>query len=247
MNEVLLYSLVAAFCVSLVSLIGIFFLGLSHKKLESILLWMISFSAGSLIGGAFFHLLPESLEVMDSLTVFKVVLVGFVAFYLTERILLWHHCHDANCETHKILGYQNIIGDGVHNFIDGLIIVSSFSVSPALGIAVTLSVLLHETPQEIGDFGVLIYSGFSKTKALMFNLLSALLAIVGVLVGYFLIGRTEIIIQYLLPFAAGGFIYIGASDLIPELHREKNRKKSLISFVFFIIAILFMLFLKGSE
>lgn len=245
--SVLLYSLVAALCVSLVSLAGVLFIGMNHKKMKHVLLWMVSFAAGSLIGGAFFHLLPEALEQTESLTVFKWVIIGFVAFYLMERILRWHHCHKPKCETHKVLGYQNLFGDGVHNFIDGLIIVSSFYVDTSLGIAVTFSILFHEVPQEIGDFGVLLYSGFSKTKALLFNFASAVLAIAGVVVGYFLMAKTEQIFLFLLPFAAGGFIYIGASDLIPELHREKNNKRSLISFAFFVFAVFFMLYLKELQ
>ena len=242
----LIAALLAALAVSAVSLIGILIAG-KHKRLNDILFLLVSFSAGSLLGGAFFHLLPESLESAGSLDVFKLVLMGFVVFYLLERVLRWHHCHKMDCDEHKVLGYQNLVGDGVHNFIDGLIIVSAFSVSLPLGIAVTVSVVLHEIPQEIGEFGVLLYSGFSKTKAVMFNLLSAFLAVAGVLVGYLLITSVNSIVSLLLPFAAGGFMYIAATDLVPELHREKNIAKSLMAFMVFMIAIVFMLWLKSAE
>lgn len=245
--QALFYSLLAALSVSAISLVGILIIGISKKKLEAVLFYLVSFSAGSLLGGAFFHLLPEALEGTEALDVFKVVLVGFLLFFILERILRWHHCHKMDCDTHKILGYQNLAGDGVHNFIDGLIIISAFFVDISLGFAVTLSVILHEIPQEIGDFGVLLYSGFSKTKAIIFNLLSALFSIAGVLVGFVLITRIESVVSLLLPFAAGGFMYIAASDLIPELHREKNVKKSLIASILFALAILFMLILKISE
>lgn len=235
------YALAATFLISLISLLGAVVFGIGRHKIEKILFFMISFSAGSLMGGAFFHLLPESLDGANDLQgVFQVAIVGFVVFYIMERILRWHHCHEEDCETHKVIGYQNLLGDGVHNFLDGLIIVSSFYVDKNLGMAVTFSVALHEIPQEISDFGVLLYSGFSKSKAIFYNLLSALLAVLGAILGFLAIEKTEAIAQFLLPFAAGGFIYISASDMIPELHKEKSLKKSLVAFMFFILAIVMM-------
>jgi len=245
--QALIYSLIAALGVSAISLVGVLIIGASKRKLETMLFYLVSFSAGSLLGGAFFHLLPEAIEEGEPLSVFKVAVVGFILFFVLERVLRWHHCHKMHCDTHKIIGYQNLVGDGVHNFVDGLIIISAFWVDVSLGMAVTLSVMLHEIPQEIGDFGVLLYSGFSKTKAIMFNLLSALLSVVGVLVGFVLIAKIESVVGFLLPFAAGGFMYISASDLIPELHREKNVIKSLVASILFALAILFMLLLKIGE
>ncbi|MDZ7612138.1 MAG: ZIP family metal transporter [Candidatus Moranbacteria bacterium] len=240
----LLYAIIATLAVSLISLLGIFTFVLGEKKLKNILFFFISFSAGSLIGGAFFHLLVESLEKSAPLEVFKFTLVGFIVFFVLEKILHWHHCHKKDCQEKKILGIQNLVGDGAHNFIDGLIIVSAFAVDVNLGLTVTLSVMLHEIPQEISDFGVLLYSGFSKLKALAYNLLSALAAVAGVLAGHILISGTQSLVQILLPVTAGGFIYIAASDLIPEINKEKNLKKSILSFVFFLLAILMMLWLR---
>lgn len=239
----LLLPFLSVLIISFISLAGIVFFVFKNKNIERFLFYIISFSAGTLLGGAFFHLIPEALEKNFSKSVFVLVIAGFSLFYLLERFLRWHHCHKEGCQTHKILGYQNLAGDSVHNFIDGLIIVSAFSVSIELGMVVSLSVILHEIPQEIGDFGVLLYSGFSKKKALLFNFLSALLAVLGVLLGYFLISKTENIINYLLPLAAGGFIYIASADLIPELHREENLKKSFSAFALFIIAVGLMFFL----
>ncbi|MFO7807411.1 MAG: ZIP family metal transporter [Candidatus Moraniibacteriota bacterium] len=241
---VLLYSIIAALAVSLISLLGVFTLALGEKRLKNILFFFISFSAGSLIGGAFFHLLVESLEKSPALRVFEYAIIGFIIFFILEKILHWHHCHKKNCKEHKILGLQNLFGDGIHNFIDGLVIVSAFSVDVKLGVTVSLSVALHEIPQEISDFGVLLYSGFSKGKALLFNLLSAVLAVVGALAGYFLISRVDSLVQVLLPLAAGGFIYIAASDLIPEINKEKAPKRNILSFIFFLLAILMMLWLR---
>jgi len=139
---------------------------------------------------------------------------------------------------------MNLIGDAVHNFIDGIIIAVSFLVNINMGIVSTIAIIAHEIPQEIGDFGVLIYGGFTKTKALFFNFLSALTAIVGALFGYFLSTSIEEVIPFMLPFAAGGFIYIAASDLIPELHKEPDLKKAFASFCFFVIGIILMLLVK---
>lgn len=239
-------SLLAAFFVSLVSLVGIFIVSLSQKKTKNLVFFLVSFSAGSLMGGAFFHLIPQAIELNSqagAVEVFKLVAGGFIVFYVMERILRWRHCHnlEKECEVHHFIGYQNLLGDGLHNFIDGLIIFAAFSVNQSLGLAATISIILHEIPQEIGDFGVLIYSGFSKKKALFFNFLSAVLAVLGVLAGFFFSGTTEQLAKFLIPFAAGGFIYIAASDLIPEIHREKNLKKSFLAFGFFLMALYLML------
>jgi zinc and cadmium transporter len=231
----------AAVVASLVSLVGVGFLGLAEKKQKRWLFGLISFSAGSLLGGAFLHLLPEALEESDSIQqVFQLALGGFILFFVLERVLLWHHCHEEHCEIHHLLGYQNLVGDGLHNFIDGLVLIAAFSVSTELGLVATLAVVLHEVPQEIGDFAVLLYSGFSRTKAVVFNLISASLALLGVLAGFFLLDKIPQLVAILLPLAAGGFIYIAAADLIPELHREKSLKKSLTALGLFLLALVVM-------
>lgn len=235
----LFQSLLAAIIVSLISLIGILVLPL-EKRFTKFLLFLVSFSAGGLLGGAFFHLLPESLTAGGK-NVFVFTLVGFAAFFILEKVLRWRHCHTDGCLEHEHLGYLNLVGDVFHNLLDGLIIVSAFSANTALGMTVSFSIMLHEIPQEIGDFGVLMYAGFKKVKALLYNLLSALFALIGVVLGYFLIGEINHFNNFLLPFAAGGFIYIAASDLVPELHKERETKSSIISFIFFALAIIFML------
>lgn len=239
----LVLSLIGALIISLISIIGILTLSAKEKMLNKLLFGLVSFSAGALLGSAFFHLLPEAIqEFGQPIRIFQFTLIGLTIFFIVEKILRWHHCHDIDCQVHpRHLGYLNLIGDGVHNLLDGIIIISAFSVSPALGIAVLFSIALHEIPQEIGDFGVLLYAGFSKAKALMYNFISALAAIIGVIIGYLLINQTSDLNNFLLPFAAGGFIYIAASDLIPELHKETNLKRSLISFTIFILAVVFML------
>jgi len=241
----LLYALISAFIVSLIGLAVFLALFIQSSKLKKILIFLVSFSAGSLMGGAFFHLLPESLEISkDSTSVFLYVLAGFCLFFILEKFLRWHHCHGKECHHDLHLGYMNLAGDSLHNFLDGIIIVSTYLVSIPLGLVTTLSIISHEIPQEMGDFGVLLYSGMPKMKAMFYNFMVALLAIVGVLIGYFLIQHIQGINTFLIPAAAGGFIYIAASDLIPELQQEINAKSSILNFIIFIFALLFMLILR---
>jgi zinc and cadmium transporter len=245
MIEALAWSLLATLIVSLMSLAGIITIGIKPKVLDKILLLLVGFSAGALMGGAFFHLMPESVEASGFEFTAIIVIIGFVLFFLVERLLHWHHCHEhgGKCDVHTFT-YMNLIGDGIHNFIDGLIIAAGFSASFEIGIATTIAVISHEIPQEIGDFGVLVYGGFSKLKALLFNFLSAITAILGAIVGVVMVSITDSFISILIPFAAGGFIYIFASDLIPELHKEPKLSKSMMSFLFFTFGIIFMYLVK---
>lgn len=237
-------SILATFIISLVSLVGILTILFKEKLLNNILFFLIAFSAGSLMGGAFLHLIPESLKYGNNI-IFIIVLIGFSLFFILERFLHWHHCHQegGDCDVHT-LSQMNLIGDGFHNFLDGLVVAGAFSISTPLGISTTLAIIAHEIPQEISDFGVLLYGGFSKRKALFYNFLTACLSIIGAVTGYFLLGYIDNFSMILLSFTAGGFIYIAASDLIPELHKEADVKKSFSSFLFFIIGISFMILLK---
>ncbi|HRZ13881.1 MAG TPA: ZIP family metal transporter [Candidatus Omnitrophota bacterium] len=240
--------LVSTFVVSVISLVGIFSLMIKENLLQRILFYLIGFSAGALIGGAFLHILPEVLETADSTFVFSWLIVGIVLFFLMERFFYWRHCHEhGTCPVHGFT-YLNLIGDGFHNFLDGVMIAASYTVSVPVGIATTLAVIMHEVPQELGDFGVLIYGGFSRSRALAFNFLSALMAVLGAVAGYFAAGASEQFASYILPLTAGGFIYIATSDLIPEIHKEKKLRKSTLAFIAFLLGIIFMavtkLFLK---
>lgn len=233
----------ATFTVGILSLIGMLSLWIKEKLLERITFILVAFSAGTLLAGAFFHLLLESLEILSTTRAFVYLFVGFILFFLAERFLYWRHCHDGECDVHTF-NYLILYGDGFHNFIDGMIIAVSFMVSIPFGIITTLLLVAHEIPQEIGDFAVLIHGGFSKTKALFYNFLSQITAVAGGLVGFFLSKSVEATIPFLLPFAAGGFIYIAASDLIPELHKEADVRKSAASFIFFVVGVLFMFLMK---
>jgi zinc and cadmium transporter len=244
--DTLLWIIFATFIVSLLSLIGVITLSLSDKLLKKILLALVGLAAGTLIGGAFLHLIPESLHELENTvehdTIFIYVLVGFVIFFILEK-MLWRHCHEKTCKIHTF-AYINLFGDGIHNFIDGLIIAAGFLASVEIGLATTIAVAVHEIPQEIGDFGVLVHGGFQKKKALLFNLITALTALVGGVIGYYLIPHMGEFQNYILPIAAGGFIYIAAADLVPELHKERRTSRTVLAFSTFILGIFLMWFAK---
>ncbi len=240
--SVLLWILAATIIDGLIALVGAAALLLKKETLGKILMVLVAFSTGALLGGAFLHLMPESIEAMEAGTAFSYLLVGFAIFFLIEKFLHWHHCHEGECDVHSFT-YLILVGDGIHNFIDGLVIAASFLVSVPFGLVTTLLIIGHEIPQELGDFGVLVYGGFSEKKALFFNLVSQLTAVAGGAVGFLLSGAAGVT-ELLLPFAAGGFVYIAASDLIPELHKEKNLSKSMTYFLFFLVGIGFMLGVK---
>ena len=234
-----IWAIGASIVVSLISLIGIITLLFKEKRLNEILIPLIGFSAGGLIGGAFLHLLPEALEQTESQAVFSYLILGFIFFFILEKYLHWRHCHNGICTIHTFT-YLNIIGDGVHNFTDGLVMGASFLVSINFGLITTLMIILHEIPQEIGDFGVLVYGGFTKFKALYFNFLIALTCVLGAIAGYFISVNVKDFSVFLLPFTAGGFIYIGACDLVPELHKQPDLKKSVSSLLTFLCGIVFI-------
>ena len=232
--------------VSLISLIGIFTFAINEKLLKKLLLIMVSFSAGTLMAVAFFHLLPEAVEKNPTVEPFLYVVAGFALFFLLERILRWRHCHEGKCDVHSF-AYMNLVGDGLHNFIDGLVMAAGYAASIPLGITMTIGIVAHEIPQEIGDFGVLLHGGFTKMRALTMNFLTAITAVFGGIVGYLLSANSAVFGDLLLPFAAGGFIYIAASDLVPELHKETDLKRSMLAFAVFIVGVILMWALRFLE
>ncbi len=239
--DVLYWIIFATLVNGLVAFTGALTLWLKPQTVNKLVLFLVAFSAGALLGGAFFHLIPEALEGVGVDFTFYLTITGFCVFFVLERFLHWHHCHEGNCEVHPV-SYLILVGDGLHNFIDGLVIAASFFVSIQFGIITTALVIGHEIPQELGDFGVLLYGGMNRTKALIYNFLSQLLCVVGGVIGFFLAASFDV--APLLPFAAGGFLYIATSDLVPELHKEKDSKKAIKHFVVFLLGLGFMLAIK---
>jgi zinc and cadmium transporter len=242
-----IYTLSSVLIVSLISLAGVVGLYFSEKKLQKILIYLVSLSAGTLLGGAFLHLIPESMEEIGEQTSLY-VLIGFLLFFVLEKIVHWRHCHKVACDKHPhAFSYVILAGDTVHNFIDGVVIAASFMVSVPLGISTTIAVIFHEIPQEIGDFGSLVYAGFSKAKALLFNFLSALAAMLGVILVLIVGENFSEVVLYMVPIAAGGFIYIASVDLFPEMHKTNGIKKSFKQLLVVILGILIMWLLLGIK
>jgi zinc and cadmium transporter len=239
----LVYIVIATGIITLFAFVGIVTLALNDKILHKILMLLVSLSAGALMGGAFLHLIPESVELSDGLDIYFIILLGFILFFIIEKVLHWRHCHEGKCEVHTF-HYMNLIGDSIHNFIDGLIIAASFMVSTPVGISTFFAIAAHEIPQEIGDFGVLLYGGFEKKKAIIINFIVALTIVFGGVVGYFISKLVSTATTILLPFAAGGFIYIAATDLVPEIKKELEFKKYMGTLLVFILGILIMYMIR---
>lgn len=245
MPIILIQILIAVLIVSLVSVLGILIF-FRKKTLNKILFFLVSFAAGTLLGAAFLDLLPEALEegFKESVPVF--ILIGILSFFVLEKFLHWHH-HHAGHEHEEVHGftYLNIVGDAIHNFLDGAVIAISFMNSTALGIIATIAIIAHEIPQEIADFSILIYGGFSKAKALVYNFVTALTAVVGALAAYFYSNAIQNSSIFLTSFAVGGFVYIASTDLIPEIQKEKDLKKSLVQLVLLALGI-FLIWIVGK-
>ncbi len=239
--EILLWILAVTFIDGLAALVGILALAMGEKTLRRIINVLVAFAAGTMIGGGLLHLLAKSLESLDADTAFIMFIAGFSVFFLIERILHWHHCHDLDCKVHEY-SYLVLIGDGIHNFIDGLVIAAAFLTNIQLGVVTSILIIGHEIPQEIGDFAVLLQGGMEKKKAVVYNFISQITAILGGVVGFLI--PSEAFKTYMLPIAAGGFIYIAASDLVPELHKEPRLSKALLAFSFFLIGVVLMLMIK---
>jgi zinc and cadmium transporter len=233
------FSLTAVILVSLVSLLGVAALLLRKEKLNELLTFLVSFAVGGLFGDALIHLVPEAFrEINPPQLVPFLILSGILLFFVLEKFIRWRHCHvpTSSHHPHPVVA-MNLIGDGVHNLIDGIIIGASFLVSFPIGITTTLAVLLHEIPQEIGDFGILLHGGLSVQRALFWNFISALLAVLGTIISLVIGPLASNYALYVLPITAGGFIYLAGSDLIPSLHDRCEATESGLQFISILLGI----------
>ena len=235
-------SVLATLAVSALSLVGLATLSMREERLRSILFLLVSLAAGALFGDAFLHLIPEAFENAGAESASLAILGGIVTFFILEKLLRWHHSHGGEefSPDHGIIhpvGHLVLISDGVHNVIDGVAIGAGFLVSPEVGIATALAVALHEIPQEIGDFGLLLHAGFTRAKALLFNFVSALFAVLGALAVFGLAEVLETSVPLIAAFSAGMFIYIAGSDLVPELHKTIGFKKGIIQLIVFLLGL----------
>ena len=247
-TEVALPALGALVIISAISMIGGLTLVVAPRTLKRGLVVLVAFAAGTLLGDTFIHILPEiaESEAGFSLQASLLVIGGVVTFFVLEKTLHWHHSHMPTEEVMHPVATMNLVGDGLHNFIDGAIVVAAFGVSPEVGVATAVAVGVHEIPQELGDFGILVHGGVAPKRALLLNLVSALLAVLGGLLTLFLssVASVETIV---LPFTAGAFVYIASTDLIPELHKEPEPGKSLIQVVALIVGVGVMVALTALE
>lgn len=240
MHSAAFLAIASVAAVSLLSLVGVSLFLLRESVIRKALLYIVSFSTGSLFGDVFYHILPELAEDHEAFVrAMPLVLLGILISFVIEKIIHWHHCHilpteHVHCEHHHV-GIMSLIGDAAHNFIDGLLIAASFLVSTEIGFATTIAVMLHEIPQEIGDFAILLHSGFSKTKAVLFNLLSASTALLGAIIVLVSAGSAPAISSVLLPIAAGNFLYLAGSDLIPELHKHTGLRQGFLQLLCMIL------------
>ncbi len=224
--------------VSLISLIGVLSLSIGKQKLQSFLILFVAFASGSLLSAAFLHMLPEAYhEIGTEASV--MVFLGIILFFFVEKFIHWHHCGKEKCDIHPV-GYLNVLGDGLHNFLDGIIIAAAYLTSIPVGLVTTVAIALHEIPQEFGDFSILLHSGMTTRKALIYNLISASTAIIGAILGFMFLSRIENLIPQAIAIAAGGFIYIATADLMPELHKERDRKKLLTQSLALVAGILLL-------
>lgn len=216
--------ILANILVGLVGVLGAYSIVRFFAKDHHRLMFLVSFAAGSMIAVAFFDLLPEALAKHGtaSLTMEYLVL-GFVLFLLIEKGLIYYHCHEENCQAHQSVKLI-MLGDGVHNFLDGVAIAASFLVSPPVGVFTTLAIIIHEIPQEIGDVGILLHAGFSRAKAVFYNLITAVTGIAGGLLAYYTLNSFNSSLPYILAVTAGGFVYISAADLLPELQKDSDTR-----------------------
>jgi len=242
-DPVFLWIVGSGLLMSAIALVGSLTLVLSERTLQLVLLPLVALAAGSLLGGAFFHMVPASVAAgISDLTIYTLILAGFAVFFGLEQFLHWHHCKRAETDCKKPLTYLILIGDGLHNFLGGLAVASTFLIDIQLGVVTWFAAAAHEVPQELGDFGVLVHGGWEKREALFYNVMSALTFLVGGIIAYFASFRLDV--SFLVPFAAGNFLYIGASDLVPEIKEHCNLGANIVHFVAFCVGAGFMLWVK---
>jgi len=238
----LIATIVATVLDSLVGLVGIFSLYISEEKLEEIIQWLVAFAAGAMLAGALVHMLPKAMVALQYRWTGEVAILGFLSFFVLERFLHWHHCHETEpCEVHPVTTLT-IVGDSLHNFIDGLVIAAAFLTDAITGWITTALIIAHEVPQELGNFSVLVFGGYKKEKAILWTFFSQATCILGGIIGWFF--TPQWLRAPVIAFAAGGFLYIAAADLIPELHKEKNRKKMRQATIWLLLGVLFMIWIK---
>lgn len=236
-----LQGILGVLSISVIPFLGLLLLVVNKDRLERYMHLLVSFAVGALLGNALLHILPELIESgMEVERISILIIIGILSFYSIEQFLNWRHTHnEQEIEHPNGVGIMNQIGDTVHNFVDGILISGAFIVNPALGWTTVFAVILHEIPQELADFGILLYSKWKISNIIIANLISSLFALLGLLIGYWLNFNVENFSNYALGITIGGFIYIACSDLIPDLHSMggKNIKERILQLVILLLGI----------
>jgi len=241
MSFTLMLASVAA--VSLISLIGVLSLPLGMRRLHGLLVLLVAFASGAMLSASFLDLIPEAYGEIGG-EALRWVLAGIILFFFIEKFIHWHHCGKEECKV-RPAAYLNLVGDGVHNFVDGVIIAAAYLTSVKLGLVTTAAIALHEIPQEFGDFSILLHSGMKTRKALAYNFISALAAVVGAVLGYRFLGGIGTWIPAAVAAAAGGFIYIATADLMPELHKDMNPRSMVSQSAALLLGVLVLQAMEG--
>lgn len=228
---IFIYILLANIALSLISLVSVLFLGLKVKKLQILVNYLVALSVGTMLGGAYFHLTLEGLEQMPASTFILVFLISFLIFFILEKLFSFIHCHNVNCKIHEF-GYLNLLGDFFHNFTDGIAISVAFLSNINAGIATTFALSLHELPQEIGDFGVLIKAGFKTKSAILLNLLVSFSSLLGSICALIFVSLSSSLALVLMPISAASMVYIASADLIPVVYKQSTSRLSLVKYIF---------------
>lgn len=223
--------------ISMASFIGVFSLAINKKNLSSILEYLVAFAVGALLGDVFIHLIPELAEEGLGTELSLAMILGIVVFFVLEKLIHWHHHHNVNHSHCESFSYMIILGDSLHNFLDGMMLAGAFIASPVLGASTALAILFHEVPQEIGDFAVLVRGCFSTKKALLFNFISSLTAFLGAIVVLVLQNSLGGISGLVTAFTIGSFLYIAGTDLLPELHKTKQLRKTTMYLIFLMLGV----------
>jgi zinc and cadmium transporter len=234
---ILTYIIIFSFAGSIGAIAGASFLMLLGDKVKKVIPYILSYAIGTLLGAAFLGMLPKAMNMLSPALALKCALIGLLFFFLLEKIVIWRHCHDPQCDVHGAAGYLILIGDAFHNFMDGVVIATAFMISIPLGIGTSLAVIAHEIPQEVGDFAILLDSGMNKWKALFYNLLSAFSTLPGALIAYFSLTRLKQFIPFILVLSASSFIYIAMADLIPATHKRVSWQAVLVELMLVLAGI----------
>jgi zinc and cadmium transporter len=236
--ELLLWIIVATLLGSIGAVVGASFVLLGSKgKSRTLISSLVSYATGTLLGAAFLGMIPKAFMFSSVLPVSATILCGILLFFLLEKSVIWRHCHDDNCEIHTRAGTLIIFGDAFHNFVDGIVVTVAFMTDISFGVATTVAIFAHEIPQEMGDFAILLESGYTRQKAFFYNLLSQAASLLGAVIAYFSLKTAQVAIPYVIAISAASFIYVALADLIPGLHRNPNVRVGITQFVLILLGV----------